>query len=83
MMITVALISYKIWAGHVARIGERRVAYRILVGKPERKRPFGRPKRKWRIKLKWIFRTWGGGRAGGGAKTGFASLRIGTGGRLL
>jgi hypothetical protein len=29
------------WAGHVARIGEKRTAYRLLVGKPERKRPLG------------------------------------------
>jgi hypothetical protein len=35
------------WAGHVARTGEKRNAYRLLVGKPERKRPLGRPKRKW------------------------------------
>ena len=32
------------WAGHVAWMGERRGAYRILVGKPEGKRPLGRPK---------------------------------------
>jgi hypothetical protein len=31
------------WAGHVARMGEKRNAYRILVGKPEGKRPLGRP----------------------------------------
>jgi hypothetical protein len=35
-----------IWAGHVARIGEKN-AYRILVGKPEGKRPLRRPKRRW------------------------------------
>jgi hypothetical protein len=35
------------WAGHVARIGEKRKAYRILVGKPEGKRPRGRPRRRW------------------------------------
>ena len=35
------------WAGHVARMGERRGIYRILVGKPERKRPLGRRKRRW------------------------------------
>jgi hypothetical protein len=35
------------WAGHVAGIGERRNAYRILVGKPERKRPLRRPRRRW------------------------------------
>jgi hypothetical protein len=32
------------WAGHVARMGERRGAYRVLVGKPERSRPLGRPR---------------------------------------
>jgi hypothetical protein len=31
------------WAGHVARMEERRVVYRVLVGKPEGKRPLGRP----------------------------------------
>jgi hypothetical protein len=35
------------WAGHVARMGEMRNAYRILVGKPEGKRPLGRPRRRW------------------------------------
>jgi hypothetical protein len=33
-----------IWAEHIARIGEMRNAYNILVGKPEEKRPFGRPR---------------------------------------
>jgi hypothetical protein len=32
------------WAGHVARVGEKRNAYRLLVGKPEGKRPLGRPR---------------------------------------
>jgi hypothetical protein len=32
------------WAGHVARMGERRCVYRVLVGKPEGKRPFARPR---------------------------------------
>jgi hypothetical protein len=36
-----------IWAGHVARIGEKRNAYRLLVGKLEGKRPLGRPRRRW------------------------------------
>jgi hypothetical protein len=36
-----------IWAGHVARMGEKRNAYRLLVTKPEGKRPLGRPKRRW------------------------------------
>ena len=35
------------WAGHVARMGEERGAYRVLVGKPEGKRPSGRPRRRW------------------------------------
>jgi hypothetical protein len=35
------------WAGHVARMGEKRNVYRLLVGKPEGKRPLGRPRRKW------------------------------------
>ena len=35
------------WAGHVARMGERRGVYRALVGKTEGKRPLGRPRRRW------------------------------------
>jgi hypothetical protein len=35
------------WAGHVVRMGEKRNAYRLLVGKPEGKRPLGRPRRRW------------------------------------
>jgi hypothetical protein len=35
------------WAGHVARIGEGRGAYRILVGRSERRRPLGKPRRRW------------------------------------
>jgi hypothetical protein len=35
------------WAGHVARMGKTRNAYRILVGKPEGKRPLGRLRRRW------------------------------------
>jgi hypothetical protein len=35
------------WAGQVARIGEKRNMYRLLVGKPEGKRPLGRPRRRW------------------------------------
>jgi hypothetical protein len=40
------------WAGHVARVGEGRGVYRILVGKPEGKRPLGRPKRRWDDNIK-------------------------------
>jgi hypothetical protein len=35
------------WTDHVARIGEKRNAYRLLVGKPEGKRPLARPRRRW------------------------------------
>ena len=35
------------WAGHVARMDEERGVYRILVGKPDGKRPLGRPRRRW------------------------------------
>jgi hypothetical protein len=35
------------WAGHIARMGEKRNAYRLLVGKPEGKRPLGRLRRRW------------------------------------
>jgi hypothetical protein len=35
------------WAGHVARMGEKRNVYRLLVGKSEGKRPLGRPRRRW------------------------------------
>jgi hypothetical protein len=35
------------WAGHVARMREKRNAYMILVGNPEGKRPLGRPRRRW------------------------------------
>jgi hypothetical protein len=35
------------WAGHVARMGEDRKVYKVLVGKPEGRRPLGRPRRRW------------------------------------
>ena len=35
------------WAGHVARVGEEMGVYRVLVGKPEGRRPLGRPRRRW------------------------------------
>jgi hypothetical protein len=49
------------WAGHVAQIGEKRNAYRILVGKLEGKRPLGKPRRKWVDNIKMNFREieWG------------------------
>ena len=65
-------------AGHVAHMRDRRGVYRVLVGKPEGKRPLGRPSRRWHdnIKMdlrKWDMRVW----------TGLIWLRIGTGGGLL
>jgi hypothetical protein len=41
------------WAGNIARMGEKRNAYRILMGKPKEMRPLGRPRCGWII-LKWI-----------------------------
>jgi hypothetical protein len=53
------------WAGHVARMEETRNAYRILVGKPEGKRPLGRRRRRWVYNIKmdlgeigWNGRDW-------------------------
>jgi hypothetical protein len=40
------------WAGHVARIGKWRGLYRVLVGKPEGKRPLGIPRRRWEDNIK-------------------------------
>jgi hypothetical protein len=50
------------WAGHVARMGERRNAYRLLLGKPEGKRPLGRPRHMWvdNIKIDLLVIGWGG-----------------------
>ena len=62
------------WVGHVARMGEGRGVYRVLVGKPEGKSPLGRPRRRW----KYLDRSLGSGMLG--AWTGSSWLRIGTGG---
>ena len=40
------------WAGHVARMEERRGVYRVLLGQPEEKRPLGRPRRRWEDNIK-------------------------------
>jgi len=40
------------WAGHVARMGEDRGVHRVLVGKPEGKRPLRRPRRRWKDNIK-------------------------------
>jgi hypothetical protein len=46
------------WARHVACMGERRGAYRVLVGKPEGKMLLGRPGRRWKDDIKCIFQNW-------------------------
>jgi len=48
-------------AGHVARMGERRGMHRVLAGKPEGKRPLGRPRRRWEDNIKMGLREMGGG----------------------
>jgi hypothetical protein len=48
------------WAGHVASMGEERVVHRVLVGKPEGKRPLGRPKRRWEDNIKMDVQEVGG-----------------------
>jgi hypothetical protein len=47
------------WAGHVARMGEGRGVYRVLVGRPEGKRPLGRPRRRWEDNIKMDLREIG------------------------
>jgi hypothetical protein len=47
------------FSGHVERVGEKRNAYRILVGKPERKRPLGISRRKWVCNVKMDLRETG------------------------
>jgi hypothetical protein len=44
------------WAGYVARMGEGRVVYRVLVGKPEERRPMGRPRRRWEDNIRMDLR---------------------------
>jgi hypothetical protein len=65
-------------AVHVARMGENRYAYRILVGKPNGKGPLGRPRRKWVDNTKCILE-----RYNGVVRTGSIWLRIGKSGELL
>ena len=51
--------------------------HRVLVEKPEGKRPLGRPRRRWEDNIRWIFRKWEV------VETGWSWLRIGTGGGQL
>jgi len=66
------------WAGHVARMGEERGVYRVLVGKPEGRRPLGRPRRRWVDNIGWISR-----RMDVSVWTGLGWRRIETGGGRL
>jgi hypothetical protein len=63
------------WAGHVARMGEKRNAYRLLVGKPEGRMPLGRSRHRWvdNVRMDLVEVGWGD----------VDWLRIGTGGELL
>ena len=61
--------------GHVARMGERRGVHRVLVGKHEGKRPFGRPRRRWEDNIKVDPQE-----VECGVWTGSSWLRIGAGG---
>jgi hypothetical protein len=49
------------WAEYVARMGEGRGVYRVSVGKPEGKRPLGRPRSRWEINIKMVFQEVGCG----------------------
>ena len=66
------------WAGHVARLGERRRVYRVLVGKSEGKRPLWRPRRRWEDNIKMDLQE-----VECGGKTGSSWLWIGAGGGHL
>ena len=66
------------WAGHVARIADRRGTCLVLIGTPEGKRQLGDPGVDGRMILRWMFRKWDVG-----AWTGSIWLRIGTGGGYL
>ena len=67
------------WAGHVARMGERRVVYRVLVWKPEGKKPLGRSRRRWEDNIKMYLQEVGCG----GYGLDRSWLRMGTGGGQL
>ena len=66
------------WVGHVELMGERRGGYRVLVGKPEGKRPLGRPRCRWEDNIKIDLQE-----VGCGEWTGSGWLRIGTSGGHL
>jgi hypothetical protein len=49
------------WEGHVARMGENRKVYRVLVEKPEEKRPIGRPRHRWEAGIRMDLKETGWG----------------------
>ena len=67
------------WAGHVARMGQGREVHRVLVGRPEGKRPLGRPRRRWGDNINMDLQEVGEGVV----RTGWSWLRIGIGGGHL
>ena len=65
------------WAGHVARMEQFRNTCKVLVGKPEGKRPLGRPRRRWEYNIKMDLRE-------GGCDPGeWILLKIGANGKLI
>ena len=66
------------WAGHIARMGERRGGYMVLVGKPDARRPLVRPRRRWEDNIRMDLQQ-----LECGPWTGSIWLRIGTGGGHL
>ena len=66
------------WAGHVVCMEEGRGVHKVLVGKPEGKRPLGRPRRRWEDNIKMDLQE-----VEGVVGTGWSWLRIGTGGGRL
>ena len=66
------------WAGHVARMGEERGAFRVLVGKPEGKRTLGKPRRRWVNNIRMDLQGWDVG-----MWSGLGWPRTGTGGGRL
>jgi hypothetical protein len=65
-------------AGHIARMWKGKTVYRVLVGRPEWKRPLGRRRRRWNITLRWTLGRWDSMR-----RIGFGWLRVDSGGGLL
>ena len=66
------------WVGHVARMGESRAVYKVLIWKPERKRPLQRPRRRWEDNIKMDLQE-----VECGVWTGSSWFKVGTGGGHL